>query len=130
MNHLKKDHYLWNYMFYIAYLRDKDKTEYTGLESYIAELCDAKEISWFPTGRALCMKGVVNDENTVVVDSLKDLDDKQVKLGTIGSSIQKKIFEMEDTIRKVHQKRRQFSKQISMRSGKSNQSGNNLLNLI
>lgn len=29
-NHVKKDHYLWNYVFYLAFLFDKDKNEYTG----------------------------------------------------------------------------------------------------
>ena len=28
---------MWNYVFYIAYLDDKDKTEYTGTESYISK---------------------------------------------------------------------------------------------
>mmetsp|Transcript_30987 Transcript_30987/g.28186 ORF Transcript_30987/g.28186 Transcript_30987/m.28186 type:complete len:139 (+) Transcript_30987:1312-1728(+) len=33
--HIKKDHCMWNYLFFIAYLQYKDETEYTGIESYV-----------------------------------------------------------------------------------------------
>jgi hypothetical protein len=45
---LKIDHYMWNYLFYIAYLKDKDSTEYTGIESYVADKLKKEEINWFP----------------------------------------------------------------------------------
>jgi inositol 1,4,5-triphosphate receptor type 1/inositol 1,4,5-triphosphate receptor type 3 len=35
--HIKRDHYLWNYLFYLAYLDDKEPTEYTGIETYISK---------------------------------------------------------------------------------------------
>ena len=36
-HHIKKEHYQWNYIFYIAYISQKSQTEYTGIESYVAE---------------------------------------------------------------------------------------------
>ena len=42
---------MWNYLFYIAYLRSKDETEYTGIESYVAGVIDKEENTWFPTGK-------------------------------------------------------------------------------
>ena len=33
----QNEHYQWYYLFYIAYLKEKDPTEYTGIESYVAE---------------------------------------------------------------------------------------------
>ena len=39
---------MWNYLFYIAYLREKEKTEYTGIESYIDEKLAEYDHSWFP----------------------------------------------------------------------------------
>ena len=32
---LQVDHNMWNYVFYIAYLKNKQETEHTGIESYI-----------------------------------------------------------------------------------------------
>ena len=28
---------MWNYLFYIAYIKSKDSTEFTGIESYVSE---------------------------------------------------------------------------------------------
>jgi hypothetical protein len=33
--HIKNDHNLWQYVFYIVHLEEKDHSEYTGVESYV-----------------------------------------------------------------------------------------------
>ena len=48
IRHIKDDHYMWNYLFYIAYLFEKDSSDYTGIESYVREKVDKQDISWFP----------------------------------------------------------------------------------
>ncbi len=53
---------MWNYLFYIAYVREKEPTEYTGIESYVADQLARNEIQWFPYYRALCLK----DDSTEV----------------------------------------------------------------
>jgi len=58
--HTKKEHYMWNYVFFIAYLRDKDSTEYTGIESFVDEKIKNIDFSWFPFNRAFALKH--NDE--------------------------------------------------------------------
>lgn len=47
---------MWNYLFYMAYIKDKDETEFTGIESYVAERLEKDEISWFPTGKSINVK--------------------------------------------------------------------------
>jgi hypothetical protein len=49
--HYKKEHNMWDYVFYAAYLRIKPDTEYTGTESYIDEKIKNLDISWFPVRR-------------------------------------------------------------------------------
>lgn len=46
--HIKEDHYMWNYLFYIAYLMQKNSSDYTGIESYVREKVEKQDISWFP----------------------------------------------------------------------------------
>ncbi len=36
-NHIERDHNLWNYIFYIYFIKTKDPNDYNGIESYIAE---------------------------------------------------------------------------------------------
>jgi len=44
---------MWNYLFYIAYLKDKDPTELSGIESYVADKIKNEDTSWFPTFKYL-----------------------------------------------------------------------------
>ncbi|EGR34738.1 hypothetical protein IMG5_002710 [Ichthyophthirius multifiliis] len=46
-DHTKK-HYLWNYIFYIYSLQNKDSTEYTGLEYFISDKLQNEDIQWIP----------------------------------------------------------------------------------
>lgn len=56
-HHIKKEHYQWNYLFYIGYLRDKPDTEFTGLESYVYEMIQNNDISWMPCHQAIVILG-------------------------------------------------------------------------
>lgn len=46
--HIKINHYMWNYLFFIAYLKWKDETEYSGIESYVSGRMDEDDLSWVP----------------------------------------------------------------------------------
>lgn len=53
--HILQEHYMWNYVYYYAYLIHKDENDYNGNESYIREKIDAKDISWLPIKRYINM---------------------------------------------------------------------------
>lgn len=36
--HIKEEHNMWHYLFFIVLVNVKDSTEYTGPESYVAEM--------------------------------------------------------------------------------------------
>lgn len=44
--HIRIDHYMWNYVFYIAYLKWKDPNEYMGVESYVSDKLEKDDTSW------------------------------------------------------------------------------------
>lgn len=46
--HVKIEHNMWNYIFYISYLMHKNKTDYLGFETYVAEKLESNDIGWFP----------------------------------------------------------------------------------
>jgi inositol 1,4,5-triphosphate receptor type 1/inositol 1,4,5-triphosphate receptor type 3 len=39
---------MWNYLFFIAYLKYKDKTEYSGTESFVASKLEEDDLCWVP----------------------------------------------------------------------------------
>lgn len=52
--HIKEEHYLWNYVYFLIYLYEKPETEYTGTESYIFQKCEDNDdvTSFFPIFRS------------------------------------------------------------------------------
>jgi hypothetical protein len=47
--HLTEDHDIWTYVHYIAYLKKKNPTEDSGIESYVRSQLDTVSIDWIPT---------------------------------------------------------------------------------
>lgn len=60
--HCVHEHNEWNYLYFIAYLNNKESTEHTGIESTIHELVKEKDISWIPQQQGLTLKDVDDTE--------------------------------------------------------------------
>lgn len=49
--HIKSEHNMWHYLYFIVLVRVKDPTEYTGPESYVAQMItvsqDRSELVWW-----------------------------------------------------------------------------------
>lgn len=43
--HIKVEHNMWHYLFFIVLVKVKDSTEYTGPESYVAEMIRVRMLS-------------------------------------------------------------------------------------
>jgi hypothetical protein len=48
-HHLARDHDLWTYVYFVAYLKKKDPTEYNGIESYVRGEIDNRSLEWVPS---------------------------------------------------------------------------------
>lgn len=42
---------MWNYIYYITYLDQKEKTEFNGNETYVWNMVENNELSWYPINR-------------------------------------------------------------------------------
>ncbi|KAL4438400.1 hypothetical protein ABPG74_009439 [Tetrahymena malaccensis] len=51
-SHIKENHHMWNYVFYIGYLRSINPLEYSGIQQFIYDMIQENEPAWFPTNRA------------------------------------------------------------------------------
>eukprot|EP01060_Flectonema_neradi_P003622 TRINITY_DN12346_c1_g3_i4.p1 TRINITY_DN12346_c1_g3~~TRINITY_DN12346_c1_g3_i4.p1 ORF type:complete len:2267 (+),score=490.38 TRINITY_DN12346_c1_g3_i4:52-6852(+) len=63
--HIKQDHNMWCYIYFIHHLRTKEESEFTGQESYVWNLMKALDLSFFPANRAICLqnKSVAGSED-------------------------------------------------------------------
>ena len=58
-NHREKDHNIWNYLMFINHVAVQNPTDYTYMESKVAEQLMDKSADWMPIGRALGLQGKV-----------------------------------------------------------------------
>ncbi|KAF7210487.1 transcript variant X2 [Nothobranchius furzeri] len=59
--HIKLEHNIWNYLYFIVLVREKNKTDYTGPESYVAHMIKNNNLDWFPRMQAMSL--VVTDSD-------------------------------------------------------------------
>ncbi|KAJ3028703.1 UNVERIFIED_CONTAM: hypothetical protein HDU68_001052 [Siphonaria sp. JEL0065] len=71
-NHIKKEHNIWHYLFFLVHLELKDKTEYTSHETFISESLAKNDLSFFPINRAIALKNWEESDN--VVDKISVLE--------------------------------------------------------
>jgi len=53
--HIKEDHYMWNYLYLIVHLREKDPTEYNGWEQNVADKIAVGDTSFVPVNNAISL---------------------------------------------------------------------------
>eukprot|EP01017_Pseudomicrothorax_dubius_P030078 TRINITY_DN3712_c0_g2_i1.p1 TRINITY_DN3712_c0_g2~~TRINITY_DN3712_c0_g2_i1.p1 ORF type:complete len:223 (-),score=53.58 TRINITY_DN3712_c0_g2_i1:43-648(-) len=61
--HIKLDHYMWNYIFYMAYLNEKDSNDFSGVETYVQQKIENGDNSWFPFNRAISLKDIEDEQD-------------------------------------------------------------------
>ncbi|GAB9463065.1 hypothetical protein Gpo141_00000540 [Globisporangium polare] len=61
-DHIYMEHNMWHYLYLFVHIRKKPITEYNGLELYLAMRMAKKDVSFFPSFRALSLEKVSADD--------------------------------------------------------------------
>jgi len=61
--HIKREHNMWNYLFFFVHLDEKNKDEYTFAEEYVSSKKAKLDASFFPTGTAISILGQEEKED-------------------------------------------------------------------
>lgn len=78
--HIKSEHNMWHYLYFLVLVRVKDPTEYTGPESYVAQMIAEKNLEWFPRMRAMSLVSSEGDNEQNEMRSLQEKLDSTVTL--------------------------------------------------
>lgn len=78
--HIKSEHNMWHYLYFLVLVRVKDPTEYTGPESYVAQMIAEKNLEWFPRMRAMSLVSSEGDSEQNEMRSLQEKLDSTVTL--------------------------------------------------
>ncbi|XP_034023350.1 inositol 1,4,5-trisphosphate receptor type 1-like [Thalassophryne amazonica] len=78
--HIKIEHNMWHYLFFIVLVKVKDSTEYTGPESYVAEMIREHNLDWFPRMQAMSLVSSDADGEQNEIRNLQEKLESTMKL--------------------------------------------------
>ncbi|KPP77389.1 inositol 1,4,5-trisphosphate receptor type 2-like [Scleropages formosus] len=84
--HITSEHNMWHYLYFLVLVRVKDPTEYTGPESYVAQMIKVlqepqeKNLDWFPRMRAMSLVSSEGDSEQNEIRLLQEKLDSTVNL--------------------------------------------------
>ncbi|XP_035236817.1 inositol 1,4,5-trisphosphate receptor type 1 isoform X2 [Anguilla anguilla] len=78
--HIKEEHNMWHYLYFIVLVKVKDSTEYTGPESYVDEMIKAHNLDWFPRMRAMSLVSSDAEGEQNEIRSLQEKLESTMKL--------------------------------------------------
>uniref|UniRef100_A0A5F9C7Z9 Inositol 1,4,5-trisphosphate receptor n=1 Tax=Oryctolagus cuniculus TaxID=9986 RepID=A0A5F9C7Z9_RABIT len=94
--HIKLEHNMWNYLYFIVLVRVKNKTDYTGPESYVAQMIKNKNLDWFPRMRAMSL---VSNEGEGEQNEIRILQDKLNSTMKLVSHLTAQLNELKEQVR-------------------------------
>uniref|UniRef100_A0A8C1C2I4 Inositol 1,4,5-trisphosphate receptor n=1 Tax=Cyprinus carpio carpio TaxID=630221 RepID=A0A8C1C2I4_CYPCA len=91
--HIKEEHNLWHYLYFIVLVRVKDSTEYTGPESYVAQMIKEHNLDWFPRMRAMSL---VSSDGEGEQNELRSLQEKLESTMRLVSNLTNQLTELKE----------------------------------
>ena len=98
--HIRFDHNMWNYLYFIIYVWEQDKDDDDGLEQYVRRSLDTNDLSWFPMNRAMQLASTASAEEELRANLTNDIESSDKNLlqkinmfqSDIGDSLDKILF--------------------------------------
>uniref|UniRef100_A0A8C7D075 Inositol 1,4,5-trisphosphate receptor n=1 Tax=Oncorhynchus kisutch TaxID=8019 RepID=A0A8C7D075_ONCKI len=112
--HIKLEHNIWNYLYFIVLVREKNQTDYTGPESYVALMIKVnKNLDWFPRMQAMSL--VVTDGDGEQ-NEMRNLQDRLTSTMNVVSQLTGQLTELKEQMTE-QRKRRQRMGFVDVQSG-------------
>uniref|UniRef100_A0A8D2JCB7 Inositol 1,4,5-trisphosphate receptor n=1 Tax=Varanus komodoensis TaxID=61221 RepID=A0A8D2JCB7_VARKO len=103
--HIKFEHNMWNYLYFIVLVRVKNKTDYTGPESYVAQMIKNKNLDWFPRMRAMSL---VSNEGEGEQNEIRCLQDKLNSTMKLVSHLTSQLNELKEQMTEQRKRRQRM----------------------
>uniref|UniRef100_A0A3Q0QQ57 Inositol 1,4,5-trisphosphate receptor n=1 Tax=Amphilophus citrinellus TaxID=61819 RepID=A0A3Q0QQ57_AMPCI len=91
--HIKSEHNMWHYLYFMVLVRVKDPTEYTGPESYVAQMIAEKNLDWFPRMRAMSL---VSSEGDNEQNEMRSLQEKLENTANLVAQLSGQLAELKE----------------------------------
>lgn len=103
--HIKEEHNIWNYLYFIVLVRVKNKTDYTGPESYVAQMIKSKNLDWFPRMRAMSL---VSNEGEGEQNEIRSLQEKLNSTTRLVSHLTSQLNELKEQMTEQRKRRQRM----------------------
>ncbi|KOX73812.1 Inositol 1,4,5-trisphosphate receptor [Melipona quadrifasciata] len=91
--HVKHEHNMWHYLYFIVLVKVKDPTEFTGPESYVYAMVKDRNLDWFPRLRA---KSLAADEGEGEQVELRSLQSQLESTQLLVKCLSQQLTELRD----------------------------------
>ncbi|XP_046984326.1 inositol 1,4,5-trisphosphate receptor [Schistocerca americana] len=91
--HIKCEHNMWHYLYFIVLVKVKDPTEFTGPESYVYAMVKDRNLDWFPRLRAMSLAA---DEGEGEQMELRTLQAQLEKTQNLVATLSHQLTELKD----------------------------------
>ncbi|XP_011151642.1 inositol 1,4,5-trisphosphate receptor isoform X6 [Harpegnathos saltator] len=91
--HVKHEHNMWHYLYFIVLVKVKDPTEFTGPESYVYAMVKDRNLEWFPRLRA---KSLAADEGEGEQVELRSLQTQLESTQQLVRCLSQQLTELRD----------------------------------
>lgn len=86
--HIKCEHNMWHYLYFIVLVKVKDPTEFTGPESYVYAMVKDRNLDWFPRLRAMSLAADEGEGEQIELRSLQaQLESTQELVKTLSQQL-------------------------------------------
>uniref|UniRef100_A0A671LDJ8 Inositol 1,4,5-trisphosphate receptor n=1 Tax=Sinocyclocheilus anshuiensis TaxID=1608454 RepID=A0A671LDJ8_9TELE len=93
--HIKSEHSMWHYLYFLVLVKVKDPTEYTGPESYVAQMIKEKNLDWFPRMRAMSL---VSSEGESEQNEIRLVQERLDTTVTLVAQLTSQLSELKEQV--------------------------------
>ena len=95
--HIRSEHNIWHYLYFIVLIKVKFKTEFTGPESYVNHLIEERNLDWFPRMRAMSLISIEDSESEQ--NEMRLLNDKLEQTNKLITTLSQQLMELREQVK-------------------------------
>ncbi|PVD24858.1 hypothetical protein C0Q70_15345 [Pomacea canaliculata] len=103
--HIKSEHNMWHYLFFIVLVNVKDPTEFTGPESYVHSMIKDRNLDWFPRMRAMSL---TVEESEGEQNELRNLQVQLDSTNRLVQTLSQQLMELKEQMNEQRKQKQRF----------------------
>ena len=97
-DHIRHEHNMWHYLYFVVLVRVKDPTEFTGPESYVDAIVKDKNLEWFPRLRAISLAAAEQNNEEAEQSEMRSLQVQLEATQSLVGTLSRQLAELRDQV--------------------------------